>query len=117
MDRGRKLRGTTSGSPSPHSESLTASNNACAISGGPVFPYCYFRKATPGGISAVFPTALHQPAVLWRKAFAYFFPSLCYWGYPSKNKTICQEISIIPKAMPNFEKLSNAFFCKEVFCG
>ena len=38
-----------------------------AVSGDPVFLYCYFQKATPGGISAVFPTALHQPAALWRK--------------------------------------------------
>ena len=67
MDRGRKLRGTTSGSLSLHNESLTASNNAFAISGVPVFPYCNFRKATPGGISVVFSTALHQTAALWRK--------------------------------------------------
>ena len=29
-----------------------------AISGEPVLPYCYFRKATPGGISAGFPGCL-----------------------------------------------------------
>ena len=38
-----------------------------AVSGEPVLPYCYFRGATPGGISARFPVPLHQPGTLWRK--------------------------------------------------
>ncbi len=47
-----------------------------AVSGEPVFSYCNFRKAPPGGIWASLPTASHPPAALWRKSNAYFFPSL-----------------------------------------
>jgi len=39
----------------------------CAVSGAPVFPYLSFRKAAPGGISALFLTALHPPAALWQE--------------------------------------------------
>ena len=38
-----------------------------ALSGEPVFPYCTFRKATPGCISVRKLTALHPPAALWEK--------------------------------------------------
>ena len=40
-----------------------------AVSGDPVLPYraSRFGQATPGGISACFPAASHQPAALWRE--------------------------------------------------
>ena len=65
---GVKIRGTTSNSASPHKDTLTASSNAFRCLGRkPSFSTALFKKATPGGISAGFPTALHQPAALWRE--------------------------------------------------
>ena len=39
----------------------------------------HFKKATPGGISARFPTALHQPAALWRKMERLLVPITVFW--------------------------------------
>ena len=64
---------------------------ALAVPGEPVFLYSCFKKATPGGISADFPAASHQPAALWRKTIAYLFPSL-RWKYGSKFHKFCQGI-------------------------
>jgi hypothetical protein len=47
-----------------------------AISGDPVLPYYAFKKAAPGGISAGFFAALHQPAALCEEVYAYFIPSM-----------------------------------------
>ena len=48
---------------------------APAISGEPVFPYCTFRKAAPGGIWARCTAASHHPATLLNTLRTYFFPS------------------------------------------
>ena len=64
-----------------------------AVSGGPVFPYCFFRKATPGGISAFFPAALHQPAALWGKRRRLLLPFTVLQKNLSKNYGICQDYS------------------------
>jgi hypothetical protein len=40
-----------------------------------------FKKAAPGGISAIFFTALHQPAALCEESYAYFFPSMRYMKF------------------------------------
>ena len=63
-----------------------------ALSGEPVFPYYWFRKAALGGISAGSPTVLHQPTALWQEMTAYLFPSM-RWEYPIKSSNICQVLS------------------------
>ena len=68
-DRGRKIRGTTSNSAFSHEKCPHGVQQRLSLyRANPVLPYfCVsnFRKATPGGISVLFPTALHQPAALW----------------------------------------------------
>ena len=52
-----------------------------------------FRQATPGGISAGFPTALHQPAALWRKRDRLLLPIHVFYEvrrYPNKKFCFCQ---------------------------
>jgi hypothetical protein len=67
-DRGRNKRGTTSSSAFPHGKCPHGVQQRLSLfRATPSFPTECFRKATPGGISADFPTALHQPAALWRK--------------------------------------------------
>ena len=51
-----------------------------AVSGDPVLPYCYFGKATPGGISVIFPAASHQPAVLCEKTNYLLIPITVFTG-------------------------------------
>ena len=60
----------------------------------PVLPYCDFGKATPGGIWAAFPTALHQPAALWRKRNRLLVPInvlLLRCDNPNKRYRFCQD--------------------------
>ena len=71
MDRGRKDRGTTSGLGRPRGRPLTASDNAIRCIGRTrltLLRFYAFGPAAPGGISALAPAALHQPAALWKKA-------------------------------------------------
>ena len=63
---------------------------ALAVSGEPVFPYCYFRQAAPGGIWVRRTAALHQPAVLCRTVRTYFFPSVRYFYEADSILTKCQ---------------------------
>ncbi len=67
-DRGRKIRGTTSNLALLHRKCPHGVQQRLSLSrANPSFPTVLFRKATPGGISARFPTALHHPAALWRE--------------------------------------------------
>ena len=61
-DRGRKIYAV----PPLVQYALTDIPSRClatplAVSGDPVLPYCHFRQATPGGISASFPHCLAPP--------------------------------------------------------
>ena len=62
----------------------------------PVPVYCYFHRATPGGIWAAFPTALHPPAALWRKRERLLIPInvfLLRCDNPNKSYGFCQALS------------------------
>ena len=62
------MHGTTSNSALPHGKyPYSVQQHFPLYRSVSVLPYCYFGQATPGGISARFPTALHPPAALWRK--------------------------------------------------
>lgn len=65
-----------------------------AVSGEPVLPYCMFRKATPGGIWAVFLIALHQPATLCEKRNRLLHPIVVLPTHPNKKCILCQARSI-----------------------
>ena len=81
-------------------DTLTVSDNTFRCTGrARLFLLLLFRKATPGGISARFPTALHRPAALWREGGAYFIPSLCLPKYRNKNCGICQEEPVSPSGL------------------
>ena len=76
-DRGRQIRGTTSGSGVPHGRPLTASDNAICCIGHTrpaLLRFYAFGLAAPGGISAVLLTALHRPAALWKKGSRLLHP-------------------------------------------
>ena len=70
----------------------------------PSFPTAVFRKATPGGISARFPTALHQPAVLWRERERLLLPFTVLFHNPNKRTVFCQGFSF--KNLWNLSKSS-----------
>ena len=64
LDRGRKIRGTTSGSLMLHNMSLTASNNALRFLGRTRPPLLTFQEGHSGRYFVGFSTALQQPAAL-----------------------------------------------------
>ena len=100
-DRGRKLRGTTSVYLYFTVEASQRLTTLFAVSGEPVLPYCYFKKATPGGISADFPTALHQPAALCGKITEpYLVSSSRLFDYG------CTLTLLVVKVNRNFQKNS-----------